>query len=208
MKLEDPELHKIEKPWESEQKQLNRKGIGIFVVFSVLGFICYWIFKQSEINDPFILYVYSSMFWIIGLVIIIGIIYTNFDKKDHWNINLPYNKKLYMILNKEIFRMLKEKNYDFKIEEVPMTRSEYNPKTGKSYEKTYKIKLPMLSYLTVCYALEIIRSKYSTTYKFPLQIKNIRKDNLIYAYQLQKDLHGILLKVNYDQYPGKSETIF
>jgi hypothetical protein len=207
MKFEDPELHKIDKPWESEQKQLNKKGIWVFIIFMVLGFFCFWIFNRDDFNDPFIIYMYPSMFWITGLIVIIGIIYTNFDKKDHWNINLPYNKKLYLILNKEIFRMLKEKVYDFKTEEIPMPRAEYNSKTGKSYSKAYKIKPSMQSDLTVCYALEIISGKYSNSYKFLLQIKNIRKDNLIFAYQLQKDLHGILLRVNYNQYPGKSETI-
>jgi hypothetical protein len=191
MKLEDPELHKVPKPWVSEQHVMNIRAVGIFGLFSAFGIFFYYLTRSNSTEDMFAGYFITGMFFLMGFGFLAGVIYTNFDQKDHWNMWLPYNQKLYNILNKNIATMLTDKNYN---------HQDDTDATDKN-SRTFTIKPSILSELTLNYGLEVIRGRYSTTYQFPIRIKNVRKDNLIFAHQLQKDVHEILLQAEYQGYP-------
>ena len=196
MKLEDPELHKVPKPWESEQKFLNMRAVLVVVVFFAMGIFFYFFTRSTDTNGMHAGIFLAGIFFLFGIGFMIAILYTNFDHNDHWNMMLPYNKNLFQKLNREIPAMLKENSYDFSEEK----------NIGGDDSRTFKIKPSLQPELTLYYGLEIVHTKYTTEYYFPIKIRNIRKGNLIYAHQLQKDVDNILKRAEYKSFSDEGKS--
>lgn len=175
---------------------MNFRTVGVVGLLFGMGILFYFLMRSAPPGDLFVSYFIPGMFFAMGIGTMLVVIYTNFDQKDHWNIWLPYNHKLFNRLNKKIRTMFEEKGYNIKEDSVE----------ANGVSSTFKIKPSIVPELTVYYGLEIIHGKYTTTYQFPMKIKNIRKDNLIYAHQLQKDLHDILTRIEYRSYPDEGKS--
>jgi len=176
---------------------MNKSIIWLGALFFGLGFftlVIVLIFPSDDFGNNIEGYAYSIAFIGTGLVFLIGVIYSNFDQKDHWSVELPYNKRLFEIMNKHINIMLEENGYRFEFDR--------KKKVGGLME--CQISHSTISRLTLLYGLEIIQGKNSITYKFPIKIKNIRDDNLTHARQLCRDINEILESVNYKAYPEET----
>ena len=195
-RLENPALHQCPEPWESEQIKTNKMGFWLFLIFFGLGALTLylvWSYPPSDTSDKFEGYAYSITFMGIGLAFLIGAIYSNFDQKDHWSVDLPYNQKLFQEIHENMKAMLKENNYDYKYKKIRKT----------SYYRTYLLRSPKSSKLKINYGLRISTGK-STHYYNDMKILNIKMNNLSHAHRLCNDINIILEKVEYKTFADKS----
>jgi hypothetical protein len=140
-------------------------------------------------------YAYAIFSTGIGSFFLYFIIRSNFDQKDNWSLRLPYNKKLFELIDGNLKKMLKDKNYDYKF---------YKKRKGSNRRKC-KLRFSNRSKLTFEYGLWVSGGD-PPTYHHDMDIKNVRMNNLSHALQLSKDINNILESVEYKSYADKPEA--
>ncbi len=194
MKLENPKLYRCPRGWESRQKSINRAGSFLVLLTLTLGII-FWFLPIDDTPG------YSMIIISIGIFFLIITVYTNFDRKDSWYRDLPFNPVLFDRLVHELGDILKKRKYRFTTKERFGISTALNPRTRRNYALEYRLLSPNSPYLKVMILLQIIHHKYGEDgYHFPLVIKNIRMENLKFARQLAQDISYALYLVKYKRY--------
>jgi energy-coupling factor transporter transmembrane protein EcfT len=202
MEMEDPRLHETAQMWTSEQHNINQGAFVLLVMFIIMGVVL-WVIL-SPVGDLLgIVSVIIGVVMAVPLVfIILYLVYTNTDNKDHWILLLPYNRRLFDMLDARVEAKLSSKGHT--IEYIPY--SGYpgwgaSPLSGvKGGTKAYRLCRPGGDDIEVRFGLQVVTSKNHTTYRFPLEIRNIQMGNIDFARQVQADLMDVLIGVDFLSY--------
>jgi hypothetical protein len=197
MDLEDPRLHETARMWKSAQHQINMGGVGIFVMLiimcAVMGIVL------SDALFPINVFPIAIIVGF-GLPVLIYVIYTNLDKKDHWTLALPFNNSLFEKMETLVEGKIIEKGYTYAAVTYSGISTLSDSNRGMGYARAYAIRAPDDSRIQVRFALQVIRGKNHTTYLFPLEIRDVRMGNIDFARQVQADLMDILMGIDFLSY--------
>lgn len=130
-------------------------------------------------------------------------IYSNYDQKDMWYIDITPNKQLYEKILLEINELLDKKGYDFS------SRRPNNvlPKDDQHYVWDFDIDLHHNPYLKIRLYLTEAKGRYSSAYFQRLEMSNIREENLYHAQGLSRNLHIMLEDMDYENWKDGSEVV-
>ena len=198
MELEDPRLHETARMWKSAQHQINMAAVGILVMLVLMCAVMGIVLSDA----PFPINIFPiTIIAIFGMMVMIYVIYTNMDKKDHWTLALPFNNSLFEKMETLVEGKIIEKGHTYAAVPYSGISTLSDSNRGMGYARAYAIRAPDDSRIQVRFALQVIHSKNHTTYLFPLEIRNVRMGNIDFARQVQADLMDVLIGVDFLSYP-------
>jgi hypothetical protein len=189
MVFEDARLHETAEGWKSEQRTNNVGGVAALVVLEVPGLVL--AYYGSE-NDMLALQLLGDLLLAVAGLIVLAVIYTNLDNKDHWLIELNYNDMLYEALTAAIEAKLRGAGLSF--DDAPCV---YSLARGRGYA----VRADRNSRIGVHLALVKARTKSGYIYRFPMSIRDVRPWNLAEAHRVQKLVNEALAEVDFMSYP-------
>ena len=189
MAFEDPRLHETAEGWNSEQHTNNAGGAAALVVLGVPGLaLAYY----GSANDMLAIQLLGDVLLAVAGLIVLAVIYTNLDNKDHWLIELRYNAKLYEALSAAIEAKLRSAGLAF--DDAPCI---YASAQGRGYA----VRADRGSRIGVHLALIKIRTKSGYIHRFPMSIRDVRPWNLAEAQRVQALVNEALAEVDFLSYP-------
>jgi hypothetical protein len=197
MELEDPRLHETEKMWVSTQHQINVGGMGILVILGLVVASMAISFADIPISD---FAIPLTVLGVIGAVVTVYLIYTNTDKKDHWTLYMPYNRKLLALIDSQITEKFDEKGRTYALTERSGFSAIMALGSEVEYSKVYAMRTYDGSTIEIRFGLQVKRNKNGATYLFPMEIRNVRLRNLEFARAVQADLMEMLIGVDFLKY--------
>ena len=195
MMFEDKRLHEVPKPWKSMTRLIGSIlllfGLG-FTLTSALLFFFLW--DYSDIDWPILLIILS-----LGLLFLFIGLRAFMDKRDRWEICLPFNNLLFELVSDRAVDMLAQNKYKFK-ENEKSTIIGVIMNGGKPVAKSYRIFLAPDNYFDFEFALTMTSSDNGNNYNFIMIINWITMKNLNAVKIFQGQLQNFLKEIEYKKF--------
>ena len=121
------------------------------------------------------------------------------DRKDRWEIYLPFNDLLFELVSEKAPEMLEKNKYKYTENEKASIKGVIM-KGGRPVAKSYRIFLWSNVYFDFEFALTMTSSDNGNTYRFNMAINHVTMDNLKAAKNFQVQLQDFLEEIEYKKF--------
>jgi hypothetical protein len=176
--------------WESMGKDIGKGIVCWFALFLFPIILIIYLFQEGSLKSGFkdMMETFCILIFCIFLVIMGFIVLIKFRKSDDWKIEFKYDRQFYDKIYTGLIKMLKEKKYDYKIDERSRD-------TGR---RKIEIDLEILPSLEIIYGT---KNEYERNpIRFYIYINNTEKNTLMHAHQLAREINYILKDSDYEKY--------